>query len=248
VNITISKENYLKTIAEAESEGEAVIAATLSRWLQVSPPAVTAGVRRLKRDGLILTKKDGTITLTKTGRAIADRLLLRHHLIERMLTEVFRMEWYQVHDEAERLEHAVSEDFEKKLLAVLGRENPCPHGNRIGSDTPSDRRKRGWKPLDEVDSAGDFVVMSVFERDRELLEFLDTLGLKPGACLHWNRRNYDETIDLTIDGRRIQLGGPVAARIWVANTGPAGRGCTDAAAKPAGRHRAATGKSELVRT
>ena len=73
--ITISKENYLKTIAEAESEGETVIAATLARWLQISPPAVTAGIQRLKRDGLIRVGKDGRISLTKPGRDIADRLL-----------------------------------------------------------------------------------------------------------------------------------------------------------------------------
>lgn len=217
MNITVSKENYLKAIAEAESEGEAVIPATLSRWLQVSPPAVTAGVRRLKRDGLIRTEKEGTITLTKAGRTIADRLLLRHHLIERMLTEIFGMGWHQVHDEAERLEHAVSADFEKKLLAVLGAEKPCPHGNRIASDTPADRRKRGWMPLHEVASAGEFVVVSVFERDRKLLEFLETLGLRPGTCLRWNGRNYDETVDLTVGGKRIPLGGPAARRIWVAS-------------------------------
>lgn len=249
VKITISKENYLKTIAEAESEGEVVIAATLSRWLQVSPPAVTAGVRRLKRDGLIVTQKDGTITLTRTGRAIADRLLLRHHLIERMLTEMFGMEWYQVHDEAEQLEHAVSEDFERKLLAVLGREKPCPHGNRIGPDTPEDRRKRGWKLLHELNGPGDFVVMSVFERDRELLEFLDTLELRPGACVRWNRRNYDETVDLTIKGKCIPLGGPAAAKIWVAAaTGPVEHECTEATRAPDGSRRAASGSRKLVRT
>jgi DtxR family Mn-dependent transcriptional regulator len=95
VKITISKEDYLKTIAEAESEGETVIAATLARWLHISPPAVTAGVHRLKRDGLIRVGKEGRIQLTLPGREIADRLLNRHHLIERMLTEIFGMEWYK---------------------------------------------------------------------------------------------------------------------------------------------------------
>ena len=75
--ITISKENYLKTIAEAEAEGETVIAATLARWLQISPPAVTAGIRRLKRDGMVRVAKDGRIQLTAPGRNIADRLLIR---------------------------------------------------------------------------------------------------------------------------------------------------------------------------
>jgi DtxR family Mn-dependent transcriptional regulator len=96
LKITISKENYLKTIAEAESEGETVIAATLARWLKVSAPAVTMAIRRLKRDDLIRVAGEGQITLTRSGRAIANRLLTRHHLIERMLTEIFGMEWYKV--------------------------------------------------------------------------------------------------------------------------------------------------------
>lgn len=216
MNITISKENYLKTIAEAESEGETVIAATLARWLEISPPAVTAGVRRLKRDGLIRVGKEGTIHLTRPGRDIADRLLNRHHLIERMLTEMFGMEWYKVHDEAERMEHAVSEDFERRLVAVLGTAKTCPHGNSVGADTRQDRRKRGWILLDEVKSAGEFQLVSVYERDRQMMEFLDHLQMRPGVCFSWVGRNYDETVTLRLNGQPVQLGGPVAKRVWVA--------------------------------
>src|SRR5688572_31247095 len=89
VKITISKENYLKAIAEAESEGETVIAAALARWLNVSPPAVTMAIKRLKRDNLIRVEPEGEISLTEQGRGIATRLLHRHHLIERMLAEIF---------------------------------------------------------------------------------------------------------------------------------------------------------------
>ena len=106
--ITVSKEDYLKAILEAESEGETVISATLAHWLSVSPPAVSMAVRRLKKDGLVRVRTDGQVGLTAAGKKIARKLTLRHHLIERMLTEVFGMEWYKVHDEAERLEHAVS--------------------------------------------------------------------------------------------------------------------------------------------
>src|SRR5215475_11159825 len=143
VRITISKENYLKTIAEAESEGEVVKAVTLARWLNVSAPAVTMAIRRLRRDSLILVAAEGQITLTAAGREIANRLLNRHHLIERMLTEIFGLEWYKVHDEAEQLEHAVSADFEKKLLEKLGDGAVCPHGNSVEMDSPAERRKRG---------------------------------------------------------------------------------------------------------
>jgi DtxR family transcriptional regulator, iron-dependent repressor len=221
VIITISKENYLKTIAEAEAEGETVIAATLARWLQISPPAVTAGIRRLKRDGMVRVAKDGRIQLTTPGRNIADRLLIRHHLIERMLTEMFGMEWYKVHEEAERLEHAVSEDFEQRLVAVLGTGKTCPHGNSVRADTQRDRRKRDWMLLDEVRSPGELQLVSVYERDRKMMEFLDRLELRPGVRFSWVCRNYDETVTIQIRGRAVQLGSPVARRVWVARTAAA---------------------------
>jgi DtxR family transcriptional regulator, Mn-dependent transcriptional regulator len=216
VNITVSKEDYLKAIAEAESEGELVIAATLARWLGISPPAVTAGLRRLKRDGLVTIGNHGRILLRKPGREIAGHLLQRHHLIERMLTEMFGMEWYKVHEEAERLEHAVSDDFERLLTAALGPGKSCPHGNSVFTGTPRDRRNRGWLTLDEVAAPGTYTVASVYERDRQLLEFLDRLRLRPGVRFEWRARNYDDTLSLKVSTRLVQLGLPAARRIWVA--------------------------------
>ena len=135
--ITVSKEDYLKAILEAESEGESVISATLAHWLSVSAPAVSMALRRLKKDGLVRVLKGGQVRLTAAGRRIARKLSLRHHLIERMLSEMFGMEWYKVHDEAERLEHAVSPDFEAKLLKRLGPGGACPHGNLSEMESPT---------------------------------------------------------------------------------------------------------------
>jgi DtxR family Mn-dependent transcriptional regulator len=215
VRITISKENYLKAIAEAEGEGETVIAATLARWLKVSAPAVTMAIRRLKRDGLIHVSAAGSITLRKQGREIADRVLQRHHLIERMLTEIFGMEWYKVHEEAEQLEHAVSADFERRLIERLGKSEACPHGNHAGVNRPEDRRNRGWKPLDELQPGATARVTSVFERDRSLLEYLDGLGIRPSAELEIVTRNYDDTLTLRVGGKPVQLGNTAAQKVWV---------------------------------
>jgi DtxR family Mn-dependent transcriptional regulator len=215
VKLTISKENYLKAIAEAQSEGETVIAASLARWLNVSPPAVTMAIKRLKRDQLIEVADEGAITLTDAGSAVANRVLNRHHLIERMLSEVFGMEWYKVHDEAEQLEHAVSEEFERRLQEKLGEEGAeCPHGNRVALDKPVDRRRRGWRPLDEFEPDARVRVRSVFERDRRLLEYLDELGIRPGAELLVAAKNYDETITLRIGDGSVPLGRSAAARVW----------------------------------
>src|SRR5262250_3099502 len=149
--ITVSKEDYLKAILEAESEGETVISATLAHWLKVSPPAVSMALRRLKKDGLVRVHGDGQVGSTAAGRKIARKLALRHHLIERMLSEMFGMEWYKVHDEAERLEHAVSPDFEGKLLAKLGAGGACPHGNLSELESPDSRRKRGLLLLSQAE-------------------------------------------------------------------------------------------------
>jgi DtxR family Mn-dependent transcriptional regulator len=211
--LTISKENYLKAIAEAESEGETVKAVTLSRWLGVSAPAVTMAIKRLRRDALIQVGAEGQITLAPAGRQIANRLLNRHHLIERMLTEIFGLEWYKVHEEAEQLEHAVSEDFERKLIEKLGTGTECPHGNILGMDSPLARRNRGLKPLEEAGAGERVTVVSVFERDRGLLEYLDAQGIRPGTLCAVTSAG--GSIEARVGGRTVRLKDGVASKIWV---------------------------------
>jgi len=213
--ITISKENYLKAIAEAEAEGKTVISALLANWLSVTRPAVTFALRRLRRDGLV-TIESGRIRLTSEGRKVAERTILRHHLIERMLSEIFGMGWVEVHDEAERLEHAVSPAFEKKLVKMLGHRETCPHGNSLAVTNPEQRRKRGQRLLSQAEAGSRYRVCSVYDRDRTLLEFLQERGIRPGTRLEVESQNYDGTAILKVERKRISLGSPVAERIWVA--------------------------------
>src|SRR5215470_19759882 len=181
--ITVSKEDYLKAIAEAEAEGETVISATLAHWLSVTRPAVTTALKRLAKDQLVRVSKDGRVQLTQQGREIAERTMFRHHLIERMLTEIFGMPWVAVHDEAERLEHAVSPAFEKKLVEKLGHKDLCPHGNGLTLRSDSERRKHGMCLLSEAPENKKYRVCSMYERDRRLLEFFDQEGIRPGSAL-----------------------------------------------------------------
>jgi DtxR family transcriptional regulator, Mn-dependent transcriptional regulator len=213
--ITISKEDYLKAIAEAEAEEQTVIPATLAHWLSVTRPAVTFALKRLTKDGLVSINKEGHVRLTTQGREIAERTIVRHHLVERMLSEIFDMPWYEIHDEAERLEHAVSPAFEKSLIEKLGRKDTCPHGNELALRSPAERRKRGLHLLSEVEPGSKYMIASVYERDRKLLEFLDKEGLRPGTRVAVEGRNYDGTVSLSVDKHQIRLGTSAAERIWV---------------------------------
>ena len=212
--ITVSKEDYLKSILEAESEGETVISARLADWHKVSPPAVTMALRRLKKDGLVLVESAGEVRLTPAGRKIARKLALRHHLIERMLSEMFGMEWWKVHDEAERIEHAVSPDFEAKLLAKLGSEGACPHGN-LSEVEGSTSRRRGLVLLADAELDNTYTVSGIYERDRQLLEFLEHRGVRPGAKLRLLERNYDQTLTLSTPAGTVSLGPAASERVWL---------------------------------
>jgi DtxR family Mn-dependent transcriptional regulator len=213
--ISVSKEDYLKAILEAESEGQTVISATLAHWLQVSPPAVSMALRRLRRDGYVEVKSDGIVRLTHQGRQTAHRTALRHHLIERMLSEMFGMAWYEVHDEAERLEHAVSPAFEARLLEKLGQQGTCPHGNSVLPESPARRARRGLRTLAESNENADYTVASLYERDPQLLRYLHENGIAPGGHVRVLKKNYDQTLAIATPSGNAVLGAPATERVWV---------------------------------
>ena len=213
--ISVSKEDYLKAVLEAESEGQTVISATLAHWLGVSPPAVSMAIRRLKRDGYVEVKADGVVRLTPKGKQTAHRTALRHHLIERMLSEMFSMPWYEVHDEAERLEHAVSPAFEARLLERLGEQGMCPHGNAVLPENPARRAKRGLRPLAESDEESEYTVASLYERDPKLLRFLHQTGIEPGGSVRVLKKNYDQTLAIETPTGSFTLGAAAAEKVWV---------------------------------
>jgi DtxR family Mn-dependent transcriptional regulator len=217
MKLTISKEDYLKAIAEAHSEDGTVFAATIARWVGVSAPAVALALRRLRRDKLVEVDRKGRISLTAVGQRVTDKLRLRHHLVERMLYEMLGVEWYKVHDEAERLEHAISEDVERRLVEKLGADRPCPHGNQINK-SPGERRKAGLQLLWEASPGSVVRVESVDERDSKLLEYFDGLGVRPGAKVKVISPNYDGTLGLHLGDKTTNLAEAAARKVWVSAT------------------------------
>ena len=218
-SIHVSKENYLKAVLEAEAEGREVIPALLAHWLEVSAPAVTMALKRLRRDGFVEVGADGIVRLTAAGRETAYHTALRHHLIERMLSEIFGMEWYEIHEEAERLEHAVSPEFEAKLREKLGEGGACPHGNAVLPESPVERKRRGEVPLSEAEEGRSYTVTSLHERDHKLLLFLHRTGIGPSQRLKVLSQNYDQTVSIELpDGEQVNnsiLGRPAAEAVWL---------------------------------
>ena len=214
-SIHVSKENYLKAILEAEAEGRQVIPAMLAHWLEVSAPAVTMALKRLKRSGEVEVGQDGIVRLTAPGRETAYRTALRHHLIERMLGEIFAMDWHEIHEEAERLEHAISPAFEAKLREKLGEGGACPHGNHVLPETRAARKKRGELPLSEALAGCRYLVISLEERDPKLLLFLHRAGIGPGRSLLVLSRNYDQTVSIEMPEGSSILERPAAEAVWL---------------------------------
>ena len=211
---SVSQEDYLKAIWELVEEGHQPISARLAEELGVTPPAVTAALKRMKRDDLVSVARDGRIDLTRKGRELAGRMALRHQLAEMLLTEVIGLPWSKAHDEAERLEHAISPEVEALLLKRFAEKKACPHGVPLRGGF-AQLRKQGAVLLSDLNASEGAEVVCVYEKDGKFLEFLDGLRLRPGTHVDVQRREYDETLTLRVDGRTIHLGKPATSRIWV---------------------------------
>jgi DtxR family Mn-dependent transcriptional regulator len=213
--VSVSEEDYLKAIYGMQLELQEPISARLSEALGVTPPAVTTALRRMARRGHVrVDPNGGRIRLTPKGRGIAQSLVLRHRLIERLLTDVLGMDWKVVHAEAEKLEHAISKELERRLLDRFGRDSSCPHGNPFFGGVAKLRRL-GAKPLRQAEPGELLTVLRVSERDYGFLAFLERLSLRPGAQIRVSEKTFDETMTVRVGRRRHHLGRSTTEQIWV---------------------------------
>ncbi len=132
-----------------------------------------------------------------------------------MLSEVFGMEWHEIHEEAERLEHAVSPAFEAKLKEKLGEGGACPHGNAVLPVSPTERKRKGEVQLSQAAEGKRYTVVSLQERDSRLLEFLHAAGIGPGKTLKVISQNYDQTVLIELPKGTSILGRPAAEAVWL---------------------------------
>ncbi len=212
---SVSQEDYLKAIWEIVQEEQQPISARLAEELGVTPPAVTAALKRMARDGYLRVGRDSSIALTRKGRGVAEHLAMRHQLAEKLLTEVIGLEWSKAHEEAERLEHGISPEVEVLLLKRFGAHSTCPHGVPISGGLAELRRRRRAVPLSEIGAGESVEVLCVYEKDPEFLKFIAARRLRPGARVVVRHREYDETMTLKVSGRTLYLGKPATSRIWV---------------------------------
>jgi DtxR family transcriptional regulator, Mn-dependent transcriptional regulator len=211
---SVSQEDYLKAIWEMLEENQTPISARLAEELNVTPPAVTAALKRMARDGHVRVERTGRIDLTRKGRTEAERLALRHQLAEMLLTEVIGLSWAKAHDEAERLEHGISPEVEALLLKRFGHRKSCPHGVPMRGGVAKLRR-HGAVLLSDLQAKERAEILCVYEKDSQFLEFLEQKRLRPSTKVEILKREYDETLTVRSDGRTMHLGKPATERIWV---------------------------------
>src|ERR1700710_562501 len=210
-------EEYLETILELEESGIRPMRARIVERLGVSAPAVSETVRRLEREGYLTLDESRAIRLTNEGRHYATSIMRRHRLAERLLTDVMKVPWSQVHEEAGRLEHAISPRLEAHLVALLGDPGTCPHGNPIpGSVDAVDVASQ--VPLATVPAGSTIVVRRIdeeLEAQFDRMQELETTGVMPGRML---RVVEDETPiqqRFESDGEKISLDRIVTAKVYV---------------------------------
>jgi DtxR family Mn-dependent transcriptional regulator len=212
-----SVEDYLEGIYDLTGSGGPVIGARLARHLKVSPPAVTEALQRMARAGYLRLAAGKQIVLTRRGLTVAEAMARRHRLLERWLTDILGLDWMEAHEEAHRLEHALSPRVEDRLAESLGMPTTCPHGNPIpGMANPPGPRAF---PLDRAPQGTTVTVVRITEEaeaDRKLLEHLWRSGVRPGTRLQIEEvAPWAGTVTAVSDGRTIVLGLAAAAKIWV---------------------------------
>jgi DtxR family Mn-dependent transcriptional regulator len=204
-------EEYLEAIHKFSRDAEGVSTTRLAEHLQVTPASVTGMLRRLTRDGLISYQRYGEIALTSEGERRAHELIKRHRLAERLLTDVLKMPLEAAHEEACRLEHALSPGVEAHLEKALGSPDSCPHGNPINADADD-------HTLALTDATvGKMMTISRLEDETpEVVRYLAQRKLLPGARVTLKKReSLGGVLVAEVEGRRHHLSAALAQTIRV---------------------------------
>jgi DtxR family Mn-dependent transcriptional regulator len=209
-------EDYLWMIFTLQRDGEEVIGARLAELLSVSPPTVTVTLKRMMRDGWVSLDEKKRILLTEEGKQAASTVLRRHMLVEWLLFRMLEVPWSNLHDEAHKLEHYISEDVEERLKAYLQDPKTCPHGNPVPG---YENLVKDWIPLTSVDTGTLVTIRRLhehIENKLKLMHFLEENQIVPGNEVRLSEiLLFNQTVTLFVDGKNVTLGMQTARYIFV---------------------------------
>ena len=212
---TQSQEDYLKALYHLHGDTRPVPTRDLAQRLDISSPSVSEMVDRLITQGLVEHDRYRGQQLTKEGRKVALELVRHHRLLEMFLVQVLGYSWDEVHEEAERLEHVISERMEQRIFDLLGRPELDPHGHAIPTLTGKVRPVSN-RPLSECAVGERVVVQGVSDDDAAKLRELDRRGLVPGTPVEVvGASEYEGPIDIRIRGRRLSVPLGLARALFV---------------------------------
>jgi len=207
---TVAEEEYLQILFWLQEAGLPMTGANVARAMQLSAPTVHEMIGRLERDGYITRGADRAIAFTGSGAEHAEGIVRRHRLIERFLTDVLAIPWDEVHEEAERLEHAMSPVLEERMRAAIGDAKTCPHGHPIapGSRLPG-------VPLADVEVGASVRVLRFENEAEDLLRYLKVSGIEPGLEAVLVERGPEHVVLESAGGERMALTASVAETVSV---------------------------------
>lgn len=215
--LTISIQDYLKNIYELTENGESASTNALAKKLNISAPSVTGMVQKLAsaKPALVEYQKHQGVTLTKEGRRAALEVIRHHRLLEAWLVQTLGYSWDKVHEEAERLEHVISEDFERRIAAAMGHPLRDPHGEPIPTadlKMPED----DLAPLSALRPKQKATIKRVNASDRKLLRYLEELGLVPGVQVKVSDYSpFDHNLTIKLSQQTLVLGLSITSKIYV---------------------------------
>ena len=217
-------EMYLRTVYELEEEGITPLRARIAERLEQSGPTVSQTVARMERDGLIVVEHDRSLSLTDAGRERATAVMRKHRLAERLLTDVLKLDLSQVHEEACRWEHVMSDDVERRLIEVLDDPRTSPYGNpipgldRIGYAESTldhgDHVRLSALPTDTPHTVRIRAIGENVQIDTDLISEFRAAGVEPLKTVTATRRGHLVELD-SGDGRTVELDGDHAHAIQV---------------------------------
>jgi len=218
--ITISTQDYLKNIYELTENGESASTNALAKKLNVSAPSVTGMVQKMamSKPALVEYQKHQGVTLTKEGKRAALEVIRHHRLLEAWLVQTLGYSWDEVHEEAERLEHVISEDFERRIAAAMGNPIRDPHGELIPTadlTMPPDRST----PLSSLRPKQTAIIKRVTASDAELLRYLEEINLVPGAQVEVREYSpFDHNLTIKVGRKTYVLGLSITSKVFVEET------------------------------